>query len=369
MKDRMTVTGSGSNGSFSYDIIWRDSFSDLAAQIRQIPGLAPKRICVVTDSHVADLYMADVIRELASLHVETEHWIFQAGEESKTLSEVTGLYKFLIRCHFDRRDLLIALGGGVAGDLTGFSAATFLRGIDFIQVPTTLLAQVDSSIGGKTGVDLDSFKNMVGAFYQPRLVFMNTKVLSTLPDEQFASGMGEVIKTALLGDADLYRFLRTGQERILRRDPETMTYIIHACCRVKAEIVSRDPTEKGDRILLNLGHTLGHAVEKCSQYTLPHGHCVGLGLAAAAEMSAQRGLIPDALCRQIRELLQAYDLPVSVGGMTAEELLQASRSDKKMAGGQIRFILLRGTGHAYADNTVTDAEMISAAETILSEGR
>ena len=365
MADQLTVSGNGNSGSFSYEIFWRDSFSDLGNALCRIPDLHPGKICIVTDSHVADLYLEEVRHALDSLSAAVCDWVFPAGEESKTLGTVTALYEYLISRHFDRHDLLIALGGGVTGDLTGFAAATYLRGIDFVQIPTTLLAQVDSSIGGKTGVDMAMYKNMVGAFHQPRLVYMNTKVLWTLSGEQFSSGMGEVIKTALLGDACLYRILQTETEKILERDPELMAGVIRACCGVKADIVAQDPTEKGVRALLNLGHTLGHAIEKCKNYELPHGHCVGLGLLAAVRLSADRNLTDEVLYQQIRDLLQTYALPVSVEGVSAQELLLASKSDKKMADGQIRFILLRGVGQAFVDKTVSDAELLRAADSVI----
>ena len=369
MADQLTVAGGGKTGSFSYDILWRDSFSALGDALRQIPDLRPGRICIVSDSNVAELYMAAVRRALEALSASVCEWVFPAGEESKTLATVTELYGFLIERHFDRHDLLIALGGGVTGDLTGFAAATYLRGIDFVQIPTSLLAQVDSSIGGKTGVDMAMYKNMVGSFHQPRLVYMNTRVLETLPDGQFASGMGEVIKTALLGDPALYAALQTETEKIRERDPDVMAGVIRACCAVKADIVAQDPTEKGVRALLNLGHTLGHAIEKCRNYELPHGQCVGLGLLAAARLSAKRGLIPADLAVQIRDLLQVYDLPVSAGDVSAQDLLLATKSDKKMADGQIRFILLRGIGQAYVDKTVTDDELLWAAASVLSRSQ
>ena len=217
-------------------------------------------------------------------------------EKNKNLNTVSALYQALIQNGLDRKSLLVALGGGVVGDLTGFGAATYLRGIDFIQVPTTLLAQVDSSVGGKTGVDFQQYKNMVGAFHQPRLVYMNLSTLSSLPAEQFACGMGEILKTGLICDGDFFRYVCCEQKGIKKLDMEQIARMVRRCCEIKAGVVERDPKEQGERALLNLGHTVGHSVEKLKNFTLLHGQCVGVGLVAAAYLchetrtSDQRGI-------------------------------------------------------------------------------
>lgn len=187
--------------------------------------------------------------------------IFEAGESQKNLDTVKMIYEKLILAKFDRKDLLVALGGGVTGDITGFTAATYLRGIDFVQIPTSLLAQVDSSIGGKTGVDFDSYKNMVGAFHMPKLVYINVSTLTTLSDEQFISGMGEIIKHGLIKDSAYFDWLIENHDRILARDKDVLMEMIRVSCNIKRVVVENDPTEKGDRALLNFGHTLGHAIE------------------------------------------------------------------------------------------------------------
>lgn len=210
------------------------------------------------------------------------HFIFPAGEESKTLATVENLYEFLIQNKFERRDMLAALGGGVVGDLTGFTAATYLRGIDFIQIPTSLLAQVDSSIGGKTGVDFRAYKNMVGAFHQPKLVYSCAETLKTLTEQQYISGLGEIIKHGLIKDIAYYHWLKEHKEAILSRDTQTMIEMIEVSCRIKKEVVENDPEEAGERALLNFGHTLGHAVEKLMNFTMLHGECVAVGMHGAA---------------------------------------------------------------------------------------
>ena len=366
--EHLTIEGASPNSSFSYDIIWSDSFSGLYGRMQEIRDLHPGRICIVTDSRVGGLYLNELKSALAPFPGIIESFVFPEGEQNKNLETVCDLYRFLIERHFDRKDLLIALGGGVTGDMTGFAAATYLRGIDFIQIPTTLLAQTDSSVGGKTGVDMTGFKNMVGAFHQPRMVYMNMSVLRTLSEDQFVSGMGEVVKTALLGDSSLYSLLRNSTGPVLQRDPEVLTEVIRACCRVKGDIVRQDPTEKGLRAILNLGHTLGHAVEKCSDFSLLHGQCVGIGLNAACYLSFRRGLISEEAYREICALMAAYGIPLTTSGMTAEELLTTTHSDKKMANGRIRFILLRRIGEAFVDSSVSDGEILEAASVILADG-
>ena len=365
LTDRLTVSGNLPDCRFAYDIVWSDSFDSLYEHMQRVPDLCPGRICIVTDSHVGELYLTAVRNALKDFPGQIEEWVFPAGEESKTIDTVCGLYRFLIEKRFDRRDLLLALGGGVTGDLTGFAAATYLRGIDFVQVPASLLAQVDSSVGGKTGVDMTGYKNMVGAFHQPRLVYMNMSVLRSLPDDQFASGMGEVVKTAVLGDASLYQMLREKRDEVLARDPAVLSEVIFACCRVKASVVAQDPSEKGLRALLNLGHTLGHAVEKCKNFSLLHGHCVAIGLEAAVFLAEERGVITAEDGADIRQLLLAYGLPVSTGGITPEELVNAAKSDKKMIGGKIRFILPEAIGRAVIDDSVSEEELLRAACHIL----
>ena len=253
---------------------------------------------------------------------------------------------------------------GVVGDLTGFGAATYLRGIDFIQVPTTLLAQVDSSVGGKTGVDFQQYKNMVGAFHQPRLVYMNMSTLSSLPAEQFACGMGEILKTGLICDEEFFRFVCREQKEIKKLDMKRIARMVRKCCEIKAGVVERDPKEQGERALLNLGHTVGHAVEKLKNFTLLHGQCVGAGLVAAAYLSMKRGLLTEEEYQEIRQGCADYDLPVHVDGLIPEEVLLATKKDKKMEQGHIKFILMDGIGKSFIDKTVTDEELLSCIQEI-----
>ncbi len=351
---------------FSYKIIWEDNFDGLGRQL-EVLGLKAKKACIVADSRVADLYLHEIASCLNGVISQIDTYVFPEGEASKNLHTVQELYKFLITRNYERKDILIALGGGVTGDLTGFAAATYLRGIDFIQVPTTLLAQVDSSIGGKTGVDLDHFKNMVGAFCQPRLVYMNTSVLSTLSEKQFASGMGEVVKTALLRDQEFFLWLGDHQKQIQAREKAVLEHMIHRCCEIKAQVVAEDPKEQGIRATLNLGHTIGHAIEKRMDFQLLHGECVALGLAAAAFLSCKKGYISREDQETILHTLKEFRLPVHFQGVSPEKILETTKSDKKMENGQIKFILLHPMGNAVIDKTVTDAEILEAVRKLNGE--
>jgi 3-dehydroquinate synthase len=329
-------------------------------------GLTGRQVCIVTDSNAGPLY-ADAVRA-ALLPVCSGVTIFQfeAGEANKNLDTVQCLYESLIQSGMDRKGLLVALGGGVVGDLTGFGAATYLRGIDFVQVPTTLLAQVDSSVGGKTGVDFWQYKNMVGAFHQPRLVYMNVNTLKTLPEEQFACGMGEVLKTGLICDGDFYRYVCSHAKEIKALDPAYLTKMIRHCCEIKAGVVERDPKEQGERALLNLGHTVGHAIEKLKNFQLLHGQCVAIGLIAAAALSMKRGMLTEAEYQEIRQGNALYHLPVLAEGLSVQAVLEATRKDKKMENGQIKFILMDGFGHSCIDRTVTDEELSACIGVVLA---
>lgn len=347
------------NGKQAYTIYLEDSFENLGEYLKELEP-AKRKACIVSDSTVWGLYGEQVQKILEDSFETVISFVFPAGEASKTLDTVRKLYEVLIKAHFDRKDLLAALGGGVTGDLTGFAAATYLRGIDFIQIPTTLLAQVDSSIGGKTGVDFDCYKNMVGAFHQPKMVYMNLSVLKSLTEEQFACGMGEILKHGLIKDAEYYEWCINNMFEIQERELPVLHKMIETSCRIKRQVVEKDPTEKGERALLNFGHTLGHALEKQMNFTLLHGQCVAVGYLMAAYISWKRELLSTEEFFEIRDMNVGFDLPISFMGPTAEEILENTRSDKKMEHGQIKFVLLKGIGKAFVDQTVTDEEMLAA---------
>lgn len=351
-------------GDFSYPIYFENSFDGLADALKA-EGLDSRTVCIVTDSNVSPLYTekAKVFLEKASKKVLI--FEFEAGEVNKNLDTVQSLYRFLIENKIDRKGVLAALGGGVTGDLTGFAAATYLRGIDFIQIPTTLLAQVDSSVGGKTGVDLQQYKNMVGAFHQPRLVYMNMETLKTLPEKEFACGMGEVLKTGLICDGEFFRSVCRDHDRIHALDNETLAAVIRRCCEIKAGVVERDPKEQGERALLNLGHTIGHAVEKLMDFQLLHGQCVAIGTAAAAQISKKRGLLTEEEYQEVLNGCRMFDLPVAVKGLDPQQVLSATKNDKKMESGKIKFILMKGIGHSFIDKSVSDEELLDGIRAVL----
>ncbi|MFR8172660.1 MAG: 3-dehydroquinate synthase [Marvinbryantia sp.] len=361
-KNALTVKTDRAGG---YTIYFEHDFGRLAEVLESDCGISGRKLCIVTDTTVEGLYLQEVIKALEGKCRALTQFVFPAGEQSKTLDTVRSLYEKLILEHFERRDMLIALGGGVVGDLTGFAAATYLRGIAFAQVPTTLLAQVDSSIGGKTGVDFDSYKNMVGAFHQPSLVYMNAHTLSTLPEEQFACGMGEVLKHGLIRSAAYYTWLIEHISEIAERDADTLQEMVMESCRIKRAVVEKDPTEKGERALLNFGHTIGHAIEKVKSPDLLHGQCVALGCVAAAYISFKRGLLSTEEFYEIRDMNVGFDLLFSVEDIDPQEILTITKSDKKMDQGSVKFVLLKKIGKAFIDTTVTDEEILEAVNFIL----
>lgn len=347
-----------------YDIVINNSFEDMKDEFVRL-NLQGRKICIVSDSVVAPLYLDTVKNSLAEVSDCITEYVFEAGEKNKNLNIVKSLYEFLIINKFERRDILVALGGGVVGDLTGFTAATYLRGIDFIQVPTTLLAQVDSSIGGKTGVDFDSYKNMVGAFYMPRLVYINISTLNTLDERIFNSGFGEIIKHAYIKDSEYLDYIKNNTVNIMSRQPGCLEEIIYKSCVIKGNVVEKDPTEKGDRMLLNFGHTLGHAIEKLSGFALYHGECVVLGMICALYISRKRGSITDAEYESAIRLFKDFNYPMTVSGIKVNEVVDVSKNDKKMSAGKIRFVLLNAVGDAYIDYDVSEGEMLESLQEVV----
>jgi len=357
------------NGTHSYNIELHDSFLGLKDSVKEL-NMTGKRICIVSDSNVDALYGNNVqsILEDSGFSLVCR-FVFPAGEEHKTLDVIADLYEYLI-CHgFDRSDVLLALGGGVTGDMTGYAAATYLRGIRFIQVPTSLLSMVDSSIGGKTGVDFRGYKNMVGAFYMPSLVYVNLSVLRTLDKRQRASGMGEIIKHSLIRDKKYYDMLTENQERILDLKTDAVTEMIFSSQQIKKQVVENDPKEKGERAHLNFGHTIGHAIEKALHFTLLHGECVALGMVAAAYLSVLRGNITKDELLSMEKIIASYGLPVRFNGLCNEEIIENCFHDKKKEGNSIRFVLLNSIGSSYTTTDVTKNEMNAAINYLKGEVR
>lgn len=343
-----------------YDIGFYSDFSHLSSLCKPLQ-LGKRKVCIVSDSHVAPHYLESVCSVLQDECAYITSFVFEAGEEQKNLDTVRELYEHLILEHFERQDMLVALGGGVVGDLTGYTAATYLRGIDFIQIPTSLLAQVDSSIGGKTGVDFDSYKNMVGAFHQPKLVYINTSTLLTLSNRQYLSGMGEVVKYGIIKDASFYQWILKHKEQILLREMETVREMIYRSCDNKRMVVEVDPKEKGERALLNFGHTLGHAIEKLSKFQFLHGECIGVGSILAARIAQNKGLITQEERDSIEHIFSCFSVP-AITDYDVNEVIATVHSDKKMASGQIKFILLEGIGNAFISKDVSDNDMKKVLE-------
>ena len=347
-----------------YDIVIEQDFNNLSDEISKLE-CSNKKICIITDSIVSPIYKNELLNVLEPVCKNVYFYCFTSGEEQKNLSTVNNIYSYLIEQHFDRKDILLALGGGVVGDITGFVAATYLRGIDYIQVPTTLLSQVDSSIGGKTGVDYEQYKNMVGAFKMPKLVYINVHTLSTLDDRQFYNGFAEAMKHGLIKDAMYYEWLLSNMYEICEREPETLEELVYKSCQIKKAVVEKDPLEQGDRALLNFGHTIGHAIERYKNFNLLHGECVALGCVAAAFISWKKQLLSMDEYYEVRDMFVPFNLPISIEELNVAEVINITKSDKKMEQDTLKFVLLKKIGKAVIDRTVTVEELRAGIEEII----
>ena len=353
------------NKKKAYDIVFETSFENLASELEGIGVTKANQICIVTDEHVEPLYLSFVVDACKKVCDKVISYTFPAGEDHKNLDEIRGLYEALIEEHFTRKDFLIALGGGVVGDMTGFAAATYLRGIRFVQIPTTLLAQADSSIGGKTGVDFESYKNMVGAFHMPSLVYTNVATLRSLDDRQFSAGFAEIMKHGLIKDVAFYEWLLENMYEITDHDEEVIMEMLYRSDSIKKAVVEKDPTEQGDRALLNFGHTLGHAIEKASNFTLFHGECVALGCVAAAHISYLHQLLSKDEYLEVRDMFVPFGLPISMDDLDVDMILDNVSQDKKNGENQLKFILLKKIGKAVIDTSVTRKDMETAVRELL----
>lgn len=327
-------------------------------------GLGPKAV-VITDRNVGELYLPTLVESLTRANVEVSWVVLPPGEENKTLETAGTIYERVIEERLDRTSTVVALGGGVVGDVAGFVAATFMRGIGLVQVPTTILAQVDSSVGGKTAVDHARAKNMVGAFHQPKFVFMDLDVLKTLPEREIRSGMGEVVKHAMIRSEDLFESLECHVDRILggRMEPDAMEELIGCNCRIKAQVVSEDPLEKGLRAILNYGHTIGHAVEALTGYTkYRHGECVMLGMVAAGEIAVRKGMLSRKDLERQNALLARVGVPEEIGDLSDDAVLEQVRLDKKVHAGTVRFVLPDRVGSVEIRDDVTPEEIRGGIE-------
>ena len=306
-----------------------------------------KRCAIISDNNVARHYAATAEKQLRAAGFDPVRVIVPAGESSKSLDTVQRCYDKLAAHRLERKSFVVALGGGVVGDLAGFVAATYLRGIPFVQVPTTLLAQVDSSVGGKVGVNLPAGKNLVGAFYQPRLVLCDLSVLKTLPPREFRAGVAEVIKYGIIYDSALFAHLERDMSKLLKLNPKTLAEVVARCCEIKAEVVGQDETESGLRAILNFGHTIGHGLEAISRYgKYLHGEAISIGQVAAAELSAALAGLSQLEVERISDLFRRANLPTSVelNKREMKQLFGAMRLDKKVSDGEIKFVLAKRIG-------------------------
>ncbi len=316
---------------------------------------------IVTNPTVGQHYLESITTQIASIGVRCHTVVIPDGEQYKKLSTITEIYDGLLAAGLDRKGVLVALGGGVVGDMTGFAAATYLRGIPFVQIPTTLLSMVDASVGGKTGVDLPQGKNLVGAFHQPEMVLIDPRVLTTLAAEELASGMAEVIKHGLIGSPLLFDLLEKGP-------PSDFETLIADAVQVKVDVVSRDPLEQGERALLNLGHTFGHAFELVSNYQIKHGMAVGVGLVAAAHLSATLGEADPSLTKRIKNVLVHQNLPIAFSGYNVSEVVDAMKHDKKRSKRRHRFIIPIAAGRCEIREDPPVVAIEAAVRSVLNGG-
>lgn len=317
-----------------------------------------KRYGVISDDHVASLYADRLMASLKESGIDAELITFPRGEESKNLGTMASLCSELAKRNFDRKDGLIALGGGVTGDITGFLASIYMRGIPFVQIPTTLLAQVDSSVGGKTGVDIPEGKNLVGTFYQPRAVYIDTSVLQTLPQQELLGGLAEVIKYGVIVDAEFFQYLEDNRQAILALDKQIITGAIARCCELKAWVVEQDEREGDLRRILNFGHTIGHAIEAASGFSLIHGLCVAMGMRAVSELAVRLGHLNDEEAARITRVIKAYGLPADIPAKLDRTRIKGYlKTDKKTVGGRVFYVLPQRIGKVFVTAEVNETDL------------
>lgn len=346
-------------GNRSYPILIENGLLKQAGKI--IAELPLRKVAaVITNTTIAPLYLPTLKKSLEDASFKVNEIIIPDGEQYKDPSQIEKIYSDLLTMDLDRNSPVIALGGGVVGDISGFAASTFLRGVPFIQIPTTLLAQVDSSVGGKTGVNLPDGKNMVGTFYQPVIVIIDPQALKTLDPREIRAGLSEVIKYGIIRDKDFFSFLHDNIEQTLNLHEPTISHIIKTCCIIKADITSRDETEQGLRSILNFGHTIGHAIETLTHYTeYLHGEAVSIGMAAAAKLSSAwgSGLLDD--YEKVKALLQKAGLPTEMPGFSLHQYNNVIQKDKKKSGDRIRMVLMKKPGEVFLEE-VNSEKLMSA---------
>ncbi len=340
-----------------YKILLHQNFNLLEEEIKAV--CKPSQICIITDTNVEALYLKEV-RHICQSIANTFVHVYDAGEASKNLTTITEIYDTLVTHNMDRSGLIVALGGGVVGDMAGFVASSYMRGIRFMQLPTTTVAQNDSSMGGKTGVDYKAHKNMIGAFYNPILVYSNLTTLKSLPESEFTGGLAEVIKHGLIRNAALFDFLEKNVADILNQRDDAIEEMTYESCLVKCDVIEKDLKESNLRKILNLGHTIGHSIETLSNFKLSHGQCVAYGSCMAAYISYQRGYITEQVVERIVNVFRSYKLLSTIPHFNEDEVWEQMSYDKKMAYGKISFILLKAIGEAVIVTDVTKEEVIDA---------
>ncbi len=345
-------------GERSYPIyIGSGLLQDPALLERHISG---SQVAVITNEVLAELALPQLLEALRPTNAKVSVFTLADGEGEKSLENYSAIMDHLIAERHNRSTTLIALGGGVVGDITGFAAATYQRGVNFIQIPTTLLAQVDSSVGGKTAVNHPSGKNLIGAFHQPVAVLADMRLLGTLPAREYAAGVAEVVKYGVICDAGFFRWLESNADGLLQQSPEVLSHAVAVSCQAKADVVADDERESGRRAILNFGHTFGHAIEALTGYTeYLHGEAVSIGMVQAADLSARLGLLPWDDARRLRALLDRFDLPVTPPELSAEAMLAAMGMDKKVVDGTLRLILARTLGDAFVSSDVPQAALLA----------
>ncbi len=351
-------------GKRSYDIVFSDSFADLSGEL--INACGKSKILVVTDSNVDKLYSGQILALLSGAGFTARKFVFDAGEQSKNIDVLQQIYTACLTHSLDRGSVIAALGGGVAGDMAGFAAATFMRGIRFVQIPTTLLAQTDSSVGGKVGIDYGGVKNIVGAFKQPSLVHINASTLGTLPYREFAAGLAEVIKYGIIYDKVFFEYLEGHICKVKALDTNIMHHILRRCCKIKADVVMQDETEQGLRAILNFGHTIGHGIESAMDFKLLHGECVAIGMVGACKIAAGRGYLSEPDLDRILSIIKAFDLPVKANGINKADILHYMHSDKKKGSDGLKFILPKAIGTVEPFTDLTEQEINTGIDFILN---
>lgn len=341
-------------GENSYEIFIGENLLEDVAKFTTSPQFT-KKVLIVTDENIFNIYGETLRKIFTNYEVNFELEIIPAGETSKNLDNAEKLYTCAIESHLDRKSLIVAIGGGVVGDLAGFVAATYLRGVNFVQVPTTLLAQVDSSVGGKTAVNHKLGKNLIGAFYQPKAVFIDVATLKTLPQREIKTGLGEVVKYGVISDADFFSYLEKNIEGILSGNVEVLKHIIKRSCEIKAEVVSKDEREGGLRRILNFGHTIAHAIEEETHYQkYNHGEAVAIGMIGAALISQKLAYVDAEKVLRLKNLIERFGMYTYCESCNVEGIYQTLFRDKKTVGGKINWVLMKDFGKVEITNEVSE---------------